>query len=1263
LASDVLRKLVLMTLVSVLAIGVIVGVGYWQMERVFEGVNAANANAIPSLELLGRIQRDFLRTRNAIARHLLADAHDKPAVEVDLASLRKTVDAEFDAYERNGCLGASCVANAADGDYLHRDRLLWQRYEASIDRILANSRDGGAGFDPNRRNPAALDAARGLVLANNDTSRQLSDTIEAHVNINVMAAHAAAAEAARVRSTALVTQGLIGLALVVGLALTKYVLLRDLVGELRKLNAQIGGEPADAMRAAQQLAAGNVDVDLPLRAGDTNSIMASMQSVIATMRRLADRADTIGRGELDTEVPLASAKDRLGLAVNRMVGLLRGNRDEARRRDWIKDGLAQLAIALARDMQIGDAADTALSLIARYLGAGRGVVYLTAPGGDALELVASFMHIERDRIGARYRFGEGAIGQVARERKPIELQVGGADAAALAPVVTGTTTHAPRHTHTYPLLHETELLGVIELAGAHPLAALQREFLEAAAAMLAASLLVAQQRSRVREMLSASEASEQRLREQGDALKQTNALMEEQQQQLQQQTEALQQANAQMEEQQQQLQQQTEELQQANAQLEETQTRLEQQNRDLEQSRAEVDERARALDQASRYKSEFLANMSHELRTPLNSIILLSKMLGKGDQAQDEAEAREWARVIHRSGKDLLKLIDDVLDLAKVEAGRLEIQLAPLRTEELCAELRALFGPLAADKGLDFTIEDGLRTTLLVDAQKLGQILRNLLSNALKFCKKGRVSVTLARVADAALPLALCVRDTGIGIAADKQALVFEAFQQADGSTSREYGGTGLGLTISQRIAHLLGGHIELQSAPGEGSAFTVRLPEAALADADAAPPPGAVPAEAPPAHAPHATPAYAPRDDRDGLRPDDRVILLIDDDVALGHALVALNRRKGYKTLIAHAGADGLALARRYLPHGILLDLGLPDMDGAALLHQLKTDPQLSGIPVHIVSSRDRDEALLRDGAIGYLQKPVSDAALLSAQTALLVHVSRAAARGGGGGGERGVLLCEGASLHRDALQEVLPEGRLSVHELGAPLEPALEGLAPALAVVDLAGRSVAAAIALCEQLRAKRPGLPLVFYMDAPVGSEDEAALRRYSDSLIMRSGQSQQRLLANVERFLSAVPERPSPAGAAASQRLAGRRVLATDDDPRNLFVIVAALERHGCKVSTAVNGRKALEFLKHHDVDLMLVDIMMPEMDGYETLAALRAEPRWAALPVVVLSAKALPADRARMLAAGADDFLAKPVEYDALIETVLRWSQGRASLPS
>jgi hypothetical protein len=1216
LASDVLRKLVLITLAAILAIGVLIGVGYVQMQRVFDGADVANRNAVPSLAVLADMQRDFLRVHNALARHVAADGGGKDAEEAEINIARASLQSDFKSYEVDGCVGQTCVDSPLDGDYLQRERALWERYSPLIDTVVLTSRRGATG----------LNAAHDLLSATNDLASNMLDLINGHVNSNMVAAREASAGARRIKNEVLVWQAALGLAMVIGLALINYMMLRGLVGELKKLNSQLGGEPADAMRAAQQLAAGDLEINLRLRDHDNRSVMASMQSIVETMNRLADRADGIGRGELDAEVVLASRKDRLGLAINRMVGLLRTSRSEERRRNWLKDGYADLSEALSRDMLAPQIAETALNLIGRNLGAGRGVVYVLAPGGKQLDLLASYIYSEHDRFGAHFRLGEGAIGQVARDHKPIELQIDGDD---IAQIVTGTAELAPRYTYTYPFLHEKALLGVLELATVNALDTVQTEYLQSACDTLAASLYLAQQRARVREMLDIAKESERQMREQSFALKESNLRLEEQQQQLQQQTEELQQANAQMEEQQQQMQQQAEELQQSYSQLEETQARLEQQNRDLEQ--------------AGRYKSEFLANMSHELRTPLNSIILLSKMLGQGDQTQTAAQAQEWAQVIHRSGRELLKLIDDVLDLAKVEAGRLDLHLAPMATEQLCSELRALFGPIAQEKGLSFNIDDGLQATLMTDSQKLGQILRNLLSNAMKFCKQGEVSLKLERIPDQdpALPLRLTVRDTGIGIPAEKQSVIFEAFTQADGSTSREYGGTGLGLTISQRMAHLMGGRIELQSVPGEGSAFTVCLPDQQAAGRS----PAAKERVNEPVHEPV-------QDDRYGLRPGDRTVLLIDDDVTFGEALIALNRSKGYKTLIAGDGAQGLALARQYRPSGILLDLGLPDMEGAQLLHQLKTDPRLSEIPVHIVSGRGRDESLIQGGAIGFSQKPVNDDALLSAQAALMVHVNKA----GKAGAQRGVLLLEGESLHRDALQDALPAGRLTVCALDDPIEPQLAGAAPALAVIDLSGRGVERALALSAQLRETWPKLPLVYCTDQPVPADEEGELRRFSDSLILQSSQSRQRLLANVERFLNEVPEAPSKPAAKGSQRLSGRRVLVTDDDPRNLFVIVAALEKNGAKVSTAVNGRKALDYLKANDVDLVLMDIMMPEMDGYQALTELRSQPRWAKLPVVVLSAKALPADRARMLAAGAQDFLAKPVDYEALIDTAQRWSQ-------
>ncbi|MBB4842225.1 signal transduction histidine kinase/DNA-binding response OmpR family regulator [Paucibacter oligotrophus] len=1245
---SVSRKLLLATLSALLAVLLLVAVGQQQIGKVFDGANAANINAVPSIILLDEMRRDFLLLRHAVARHVLVvEADKKQAIEAEIGGLLQQVRRALRRYGQDACQGQSCVASPQDGDLIANEQDLLARYESTLEPMLAASRKGAQGFAE----------ARDMLFGNNLVSRELAEVIDKHMVLNAKIAGEAAQEAERLKERASLIQLSLGAAVLLLIAGINLYTLRGLL-------RQLGGEPAEAAQVAERLSQGDLAVEFSPRPGAEDSVLARLQMMVLSLRRLADRADAIGQGDLDQEVPLASERDRLGLAVKQMVSQLKAGRALGQRRMWLKDGYAQLAEALPREIDVQAVAEQGLSLVARYLHAGRGVLYTPAAAAGQLELLASFMYSERPRVGAQCALGEGAIGQVARERKPIILHQ---PQEELAPILSGTQSTAPAHTYTYPLLYESELIGVLELATLARLGETENEYLGNACATLASALYLAQQRHRVQQMLQDSEAAGRLLREQSDSLREANQRMEEQQQQLQQQTEELQQSNAQMEEQQQQLQQQTEELQQSNSQLEASQAQLEQQNRDLESARGALDERARELDQASRYKSEFLANMSHELRTPLNSIILLSKMASSEEDAPDSAELREWSAVIHRSGQELLRLINDVLDLSKVEAGRLELQPGLIASQDLCEELRALFEPVGADKGLGFVIEDQLRASFCSDPHLLGQVLRNLLSNAFKFCKQGQVTLRLQRQPGSDKPLRLTVQDTGIGIAKDKQALVFEAFAQADGSTSREYGGTGLGLTISQRLVQLLGGCIELHSELGQGSSFTLCLPDLALPPGQAAATPA--PAAVLPAALPK--PALPPQDDRQGLKPGEAVILLIDDDPVLGRALLTLNRGRGYKTLVAASGREGLALARQHLPRGILLDLGLPDMDGSQLLHQLKTDAALASTPVYIISGRDRDEALLREGALGYLQKPVSDEGLLRAEACLLEQVLP------GQVGEQALLLVESGSLREAELRELLQGRAAQLQSLrwtqGMDVPALLAGQRFAAAVLDLAGISLDEALALCASLRAAQPQLALVFYTDSGLDSESEARLRRYSDSVIMKSAQAHRRLLGKIERFLSeavAVPAAPAPALPAAqapreaagpaSTELSGKRILVADDDPRNLFAIVAVLERQGARISTATNGRKALDHLATHEVDLLLLDIMMPEMDGYQTLSALRADARLAGLPVIVLTAKALPADREKILASGADDFIAKPVNYEQLIATLRRWSKGRSA---
>jgi signal transduction histidine kinase/DNA-binding response OmpR family regulator len=1020
-------------------------------------------------------------------------------------------------------------------------------------------------------------------------------------------------------------------------------------------------------RQLQRLGRGETNrEDLEYRADDEISRMLnSSRTLMANMERQAAQADVISKGDFSVEIPLLSDLDRLGIALNNMTRMLRESRGEELRNNWLKDGVSQLNQTLTGDLTRQQLADTAISLAGRILEAGRGVFYRFDKDEQTLELLGSYMFTEREALGNRFRLGEGAVGQAARERKPIILHA--LDDAA--PIVTGTLSMPPRHTYTYPLLREGELVGVIELASFERYDDLKLEFINRAAEVMASFLYIVEQHGQIRGLLLVSEEATRQALDQSRRLQDANTMMEEQQLQLQQQTEELQASNAQMEEQQQQLQQQAEELMQTNAQLEEQQQlmaqqaqELERKNQDLNRSRDDLNQRAKELELASQYKSEFLANMSHELRTPLNSVILLSKMLAMNEEKHLSEEEVKRASIVHHSGEELLRLINDILDLSKIESGKMELNLNSIASSELAADFQDQFSATAQEKKLEFKVEDRLRGEFVSDRDKLSQVLRNLLSNAFKFTKQGCVTLRFENSGRSDFPLRIAVIDTGIGIAQDKQHLVFEAFQQLDGTISREFGGTGLGLSISQRFANLLGGTIELQSSPGEGSTFSLLLPMAIEHGKEAW---EAEPTSFNREHLGAPVTAlgrtrFQVHDDRTNLKTSDPVILVIDDDPGFCEALMMLNKQLGYKTLVASSGQEGLRMAKAYRPLGILLDLGLPDMDGGEVLHKLKSDRELRHLPVYVISARDKAQANLHERIVGYLQKPVSESQLADAEAKILLEVARQSSK---------LLLLEGQSLTRAKLVEILSEEDIAVTAV-AKLPEAVEAMKTAswpLIVVDLArNEDEKESAEVCRILLEAAPEIRLILYSQEVLSADEEAALRRYTDSIIVNAPHAEQRMLENIERFLHDVPSGTEPLNGLTNtakpeqsgKKLEGRRILVVDDDPRNLFVITSALEQHGAQVDNALNARKGLEYLRRQGADLVFMDIMMPEMDGYEAIRQIRSDARISRIPVVALTAKALKADHEKALESGADDYLSKPVDYEVLVNMAKVWCEEK-----
>ncbi|MFZ5425479.1 MAG: response regulator, partial [Thermodesulfobacteriota bacterium] len=742
-----------------------------------------------------------------------------------------------------------------------------------------------------------------------------------------------------------------------------------------------------------------------------------------------------------------------------------------------------------------------------------------------------------------------------------------------------------------------------------------------------------------------------------------------------------------------------EELEEQTQTLSDQKEHIQKKNLELVKAQSAINQKARELEVASRYKSEFLANMSHELRTPLNSILILSQLLSGNRDENLTSKQVEAAKAINTSGAELLKLINDILDLSKVEAGKIELQVTQNNMGDFLADLRRVFREQAEEKGLDFVIErlEGSPETIRTDSHRLQQVLRNLLSNAFKFTAEGTVTVRVRRPEpeeveltglDPATSVAFSVIDQGIGIPADKQALIFEAFKQADGSTSRTYGGTGLGLSISRELTKLLGGVIRLKSAIGEGSEFTVILPEEYAGPAgesvtaakraggeaavEGAPAPAAEQAPATPIPTPPAEPARAEaappasppppaavedvKDDRKSLAPGDKTLLVIEDDPRFCEVLRDLAHERGFKCLVAGDGETGLHFADYHRPNAIILDIGLPGIDGWTVMERLKANPDTRHIPVHFMSASDSSLDAMRMGAVGFLTKPVSLEKIDEAMSRIEKILSRSMSR---------LLVVEDDDIQRESIRSLIGNGDVKTTAVRTGAE-ALDELSTDqydCMILDL-GLEDMSGFDLLERIRSGKnlPRVPIIIYTGRDITREEEAQLARYAESIIIKGARSPERLVEETALFLhrveSSMPQEKQRRLKLVHDKdaiLSGRRILLVDDDMRNVFALTSVLEEKGINPIIARNGLECLEKLKENpDTDLILMDIMMPKMDGYEAMRAIRKDPRHKKLPIIALTAKAMAGDRAKCIDAGASDYLAKPVNTDKLISMLRVW---------
>lgn len=987
------------------------------------------------------------------------------------------------------------------------------------------------------------------------------------------------------------------------------------------------------------------------------SDMEGIRNAVSQLRLEAGEERSLRLDDRDASYAIAwasgLASGAVGIILTLIISALMRKAAMAQRREqWMQDAQLGLSASVAGEQQLSELGENILAYLTNHLGAVAGAFYVENAGRyhrTAVHGVPSDV-----TLPASFGQNDSLFGHVLRDHRPI----------AVGEVPDGYVTFGsslgqqkPRYLALAPAIIEGDVRAVFELGFLSPVSDNTLTMLEKVSEIIAVAIRSAEFRTRLQALLEETQRQSEELQVQGEELRVSNEELEEQGRALR--------------EQQARLEQQQAELEQTNSQLEEQAEELERQRDDLERSKDAIEAKAKEVELASRYKSDFLANMSHELRTPLNSSLILAKLLADNSEGNLTAQQVQFAQTIQSSGNDLLNLINDILDLSKIEAGHVEINPEAVSVERMVSGLRHMFEPLATTKGLqlNMTVAADVPAVIQTDPQRLEQILKNLLANALKFTEKGSVSLEVRQHGNG--QLAFAIKDTGIGIAEDQQKRIFEAFHQADSTISRRFGGTGLGLSISRELIRLLGGHFLLESKVGDGSTFTVVIPAEFDSAAPTAPQPVLV-HQAQPTRPPVSTsfaetaPAKPKaiaivEDDRAQAADTERKLLIVEDDQSFALILRDLARELKFQALVAGTAQEALELAHQFLPNAILLDVGLPDQSGLSVLDRLKRDVRTRHIPIHILSAEDYSDRALSLGAVGYALKPVQRDHLVSVIESLGAKAEQTLRR---------VLIVEDNTVQREALSKLLSSHDVETIGAGTAAEciallaeQTFDCMVLDLSLPDASG------FALLETL--SQEGMhsfpPVIVYTGRVLSSEEEQRLRRYSKSIIIKGAKSPERLLDEVTLFLhqvvSELPDEQQQMIRKARNRdelLEGRRILIVEDDVRNVYALTNILEPRGVLVEIARNGEEALDKLEQSrskpeaKIDLVLMDVMMPVMDGLTATRHIRKDSAWQKLPIITLTAKAMPDDQKRCIEAGANDYMAKPLDVEKLLSLVRVW---------
>jgi len=979
-----------------------------------------------------------------------------------------------------------------------------------------------------------------------------------------------------------------------------------------------------------------------------------------TARRIEmiqDVAEQISDGHYDLRLE-ADGKDGLGQlagSLNEMASSLQHSFKLLEDKEWMQSGIAALNDKMVGEKDVESLAQEVLQMVVPFTKSHIGAFYIL--GSDQKLYLKAGYAIDKNAQKPVIDLGEGLTGQALASNQFLILdELPDNDLT----VTYGSGYTKPRALLLAPILKDGMMVGVIELGALQAYPPRKLDFLRTVSNNIGIAIQTAQNRKKLQELLEETQAQTEELQSQHTELENLNAELEAHTQRI----------KASEEE----LRVQQEELLHSNQELEERSSLLEEKNQIIQERNVEIQQKAEQLEQSTRYKSEFLANMSHELRTPLNSILLLSKLMA--DNTDLDHEYTEYAEVIQSSGQSLLTLIDEILDLSKIEAGKMELEIEEVPIKAVKNDLQKLFTPIARDKKLEYKVLSGkqLPESMLTDKLRLEQILKNLLSNAFKFTHSGSVTLRMA-LDEETQRLLFTVSDTGIGIAADKLNMVFQAFQQADGSTRRRFGGTGLGLSISRELARLLGGRISVESVEGEGSTFSLDVPlrynpdNPALETANMSLSTArhrtgesgeakVMLSESPTRY----TVSFIPEpiaDDRDSIEPADKVILIIEDDTIFAKMLLEFTRKRQYKGLVAVRGDSGVELAVQYRPLAILLDIQLPVKDGWEVLEELKANPKTRPIPVHVMSSLSVRKESLMKGAVDFIDKPVATQQMQQIFEKLEDALSRFPKK---------VLIIEENKLHAEALSYFLSNAHIHTR-VESRIDQSIEALQRQevdCVILDM-GVPDKAAYETLEILKQSEglEKLPIIVFTGKNLSKSEESRIKQYADSIILKTAHSYQRLLDEAGLFLHLVEENEKkdlPKGqrfGSLHQVLKGKKVLIADDDVRNIFSLTKILEQHQMQVFSATDGKEALRILAGNpSMDIILMDMMMPEMDGYETIKMIREQPAYKQLPILAVTAKAMMGDREKCIAAGASDYISKPVDTDQLISLLRVWLYHR-----